>query len=451
MIRDIDVSEGLIGGGFPCTELWAGEEVVHGLGIGGCSSHHSRCAQPEVLRSVVAHLFPGICCDHCLAELWIGGEGDLTRSHQLGLDVVQPGSVHSQDVASLVCDLSMAVRVAMQPARMQHHIGVCGWLELGGRISLGTHHELSKGVATMSLVVALQQGKGFVLHLWTSVALDESALKLSRLILEDQGLHRSPCVVLAHFGNVPSPLSRLLIEICWHEHGDLIVVEANLHNLLQGRVEPHETTTFCNSFTIHLQLNLVEASITFCVYPLLEVDAIRPIHLGDHLLHCAAHLWLLVWVGQVGCALATTTVDGLDQALLVEIHFQDLVDKLLDTSLLGIGVREVHLGRILLRQHGEGRRGRTNGFADTFEANLLQSLRCLGLRPRPHQIQRLDPHGGFGGLGKGGPTGHEDHLSGRSMTGKFMVLGAHEIQSLFEMIQIAPRLGPHVERCIHPW
>lgn len=27
-----------------------------------------------------------------LAELWIGGEGDLTRSHQLGLDVVQPGT-----------------------------------------------------------------------------------------------------------------------------------------------------------------------------------------------------------------------------------------------------------------------------------------------------------------------------------------------------------------------
>ena len=27
-----------------------------------------------------------------LAQLWIRGEGDLTRSHQLGLDVVQPGT-----------------------------------------------------------------------------------------------------------------------------------------------------------------------------------------------------------------------------------------------------------------------------------------------------------------------------------------------------------------------
>lgn len=45
---------------------------------------------------------------------------------------------HHLNKPCLVCDLSMAVRVAMQPARMQHHIGVCGWLELGGRISLGT-------------------------------------------------------------------------------------------------------------------------------------------------------------------------------------------------------------------------------------------------------------------------------------------------------------------------
>ena len=44
---------------------------------------------------------------------------------------------HHLNKPCLVCDLSMAVRVAMQPARMQHHIGVCGWLELGGRISLG--------------------------------------------------------------------------------------------------------------------------------------------------------------------------------------------------------------------------------------------------------------------------------------------------------------------------
>ena len=49
---------------------------------------------------------------------------------------------HHLNKPCLVCDLSMAVRVAMQPARMQHHIGVCGWLELGGRISLGTWADL---------------------------------------------------------------------------------------------------------------------------------------------------------------------------------------------------------------------------------------------------------------------------------------------------------------------
>ena len=63
----------------------------------------------------------------------------------------------------LVCDLSMAVRVAMQPARMQHHVGVCGWLELGGRISLGTWAEMIRW---------LQFSSPFWLHVTSELFID---------------------------------------------------------------------------------------------------------------------------------------------------------------------------------------------------------------------------------------------------------------------------------------
>mmetsp|Transcript_15722 Transcript_15722/g.27930 ORF Transcript_15722/g.27930 Transcript_15722/m.27930 type:complete len:363 (-) Transcript_15722:1332-2420(-) len=156
VFRDLDVSESLVGRSLAGPELWAGEEVVHGLRVGRHGAHDHRLPELEVHRGIIAHLLPGTCNDHGLAQLRVRGEGDLPRREELGLDEVQPGPAHAQDVAWLVGDLALAVGVPVQPARVQHHRGVGGRLELRGWVALGAHHELGKGVAPVALGVHLQ-------------------------------------------------------------------------------------------------------------------------------------------------------------------------------------------------------------------------------------------------------------------------------------------------------
>mmetsp|Transcript_55488 Transcript_55488/g.132611 ORF Transcript_55488/g.132611 Transcript_55488/m.132611 type:complete len:329 (-) Transcript_55488:701-1687(-) len=327
MIRNLDVSEGLVGCCLASPELWTGEQVVQGLRVGGSCSHHRRLAQPEILRRIVTHLGPGICGDHCLSKLWIGSKGDLARSHELGFDVIKPGAAHAQDVASLIRDLAIAVWIAVQPASMQHNRAIRGRLELGCRVTLCTHHQLGKGVATMALAVLLQKSQSFILHLWASIALDEGAFKLAFFVLEDQCLHGCPGVVVPHLSNVPGPHSRFLVQVFWHEHRDVCVVEANLDHLLQGGVEPHEAATISNCFAINLQLDLVETPISLCVHTLFKVDTISTIHLCDNLLHSPSDLMGLVRVMQMGSSLSSASMNRLDQALLREVHGKYLLDK----------------------------------------------------------------------------------------------------------------------------
>mmetsp|Transcript_102006 Transcript_102006/g.243215 ORF Transcript_102006/g.243215 Transcript_102006/m.243215 type:complete len:585 (-) Transcript_102006:572-2326(-) len=374
VVWDLNVCKGLVGSCFPSSELGTGEEVVQGLCISGCCSHDCWLAKPEVFSRIVAHLVPSVGCDHGLAQLRICCEGDFAGSHQLCLDVVQPRSSHAKDVPGLVGDLAVAVGIAVQPPCMEDDGAILGRRKRRCRVSFCTHHQLCKSVASVALAIGLQQCECFVFDLWTSIALDKGALVLTFFILEDEGFHGGPGVVVAHFRDVARPLPRLLVEILWHKEVNLVIAEANFHNLLQSGVEPHESAAICDGATVHLKLNLVETSITFCIHPLLKVDPVRAVHLCDHLLHGPSNLVRLVGMVQVRGPFATATMDTLDQTLFGEVHVEDFRHELFNASLLGVGISEVDQRRILLGEHREGRRRCPHLLTDSFEADLLQAL-----------------------------------------------------------------------------
>mmetsp|Transcript_120422 Transcript_120422/g.351752 ORF Transcript_120422/g.351752 Transcript_120422/m.351752 type:complete len:231 (-) Transcript_120422:248-940(-) len=185
VLRDVQVLEGLVGSGLASTELRAGEEVVHGLCIGGGGALARRLAELEINRSAVAHLLPRVCRDDRLAQLGVRGERDLAGRHELRGHKVQARPRHAQDAAGLVGDVAVAVGVAVQPARVQHDLDALGGLEAGGRVALRAHHELGEGVAAVAGGVLLKQRQRLVLDLRPAVALDELNLKLALLVLED--------------------------------------------------------------------------------------------------------------------------------------------------------------------------------------------------------------------------------------------------------------------------
>mmetsp|Transcript_99950 Transcript_99950/g.214054 ORF Transcript_99950/g.214054 Transcript_99950/m.214054 type:complete len:400 (+) Transcript_99950:1546-2745(+) len=150
LLWDVQVPEGLVRSDLPFAHERVREEVIHGLGVGGRGALNRRLPQSEIFRRTVAHLLPRVRQDHRLAELGVGSEGDFARRHKLGWHVVQARARHPSHIASLVGDGATVIRVAMQPARMEHHFGVCGSLEGGRRVTFSAHHQLGKGVAPVA-------------------------------------------------------------------------------------------------------------------------------------------------------------------------------------------------------------------------------------------------------------------------------------------------------------
>ena len=277
-------------------------------------------------------------------------------------------SVASFVIAHWHRDMYLSVTISFESGNSE---GVCY-----KSAHLSSNRLLVSHTVSMNMFRQMIQSR-LVLHLWTSVALDESALKLSwaqTLIDQDHIYLKSkhqwfqcfstwkkptvsyfcpwhamaqrskwpvsfwktkasivalgdrcgtpesrhlpapaPCVVLAHFGYVPSPLSRLLIEICWplhqfssevgvhsrrihrtkskkignnhingavwtanlwymmqqnsnelHEHGDLIVVEANLHNL--HRAEQTSRSPSGSGLSPYLSYHIQDTSRYFKIF-----------------------------------------------------------------------------------------------------------------------------------------------------------------------------------------
>mmetsp|Transcript_26336 Transcript_26336/g.47765 ORF Transcript_26336/g.47765 Transcript_26336/m.47765 type:complete len:212 (-) Transcript_26336:730-1365(-) len=203
---------------------------------------------------------------------------------------------------------------------MQDDLDPWRWLEGGRWISLGTHHKLGKGVATVSFVVHLQKSQGLILDLRPAIALNELKLHFTLLICKDQALHGCAGVVLCGSCNFCGPHAALLIEVLGHEQVNVLVTKTNLHNLLQARVEPHKSATISADITVHLKLQLIETTISLLVHLLLEIDSIRTAHLIQHLFHRCPDLDWIHRVVQVSSALATTSVNTLDQTLLINLH-----------------------------------------------------------------------------------------------------------------------------------
>mmetsp|Transcript_113030 Transcript_113030/g.359076 ORF Transcript_113030/g.359076 Transcript_113030/m.359076 type:complete len:283 (-) Transcript_113030:528-1376(-) len=282
----------------------------------------------------------------------------------------------------------------MQPTCMQHHLRICRRLEGWRRHAARSHHEFRESVAAVTLGILLQKRERLVLHLRAAVALDELELELALLVLEHQTLHGGSCVVAAHLGDGHRPLARLLVQLRRHEHGNEVVCQPDLDHLLEARIKPDEAAALCTNLTIDLQLKLVETSVALRVHLLLEINAIRAVHLHQDLLDRGPSLHWVTGVIQVSSALATSTMDALEQALLVGVHVGDGLHEASDALLLRDGILQID-SRVLLREHNEGRSRSTHLRADALKANLLQGLAGHRLRARPDQAQRIDGPGGF--------------------------------------------------------
>ena len=139
-------------------------------------------------------------------------------------------------------------------------------------------------------------------------------------------------------------------------------------HLLEAGVEPDEAATSRAALSIHLKLELIEASVALLVYLLLEVDPVRTVHLVQDFLHARYDLLLIRGVREVGRALAAAAVDALNEPRLGYAHLQNLLREVGNDFLLYRGVFEVRV-EILLCDHQERRRGSTYLLTDPFEYN----------------------------------------------------------------------------------
>mmetsp|Transcript_11481 Transcript_11481/g.20634 ORF Transcript_11481/g.20634 Transcript_11481/m.20634 type:complete len:279 (-) Transcript_11481:531-1367(-) len=267
---------------------------------------------------------------------------------------------------------------------MQDDLDPWRWLEGGRWISLGTHHKLGKGVATVSFVVHLQKSQGLILDLRPAIALNELKLHFTLLICKDQALHGCAGVVLCGSCNFCGPHAALLIEVLGHEQVNVLVTETNLDHLLQAAIEPHEAATVSTDIAIHLKLELIEATIALLVDLLFKIDAIRPVHLVQHLLHRGTALLWIHWVVQVGGAFATTSVDALNQTLLVNLHSGDGTHEVCDDFLFHFRISEVRL-EVLTSQNLERRCWCTDLLTDLLETDLLEIVGGFWLSAWPDQ------------------------------------------------------------------
>ena len=207
-------------------------------------------------------------------------------------------------------------------------------------------------------------------------------------------------------------------------------------HLLQAAVEPHEAAAVRDVRAVHLDLDLVEATVALHVDLLLEVYAVRAVHLVQHLVDGCLHHRRVARVVQVRGALTAAAVDTFDEARLIRLHGQDGGRVLRDHLLAGSRVGEVSRGP-LLGQHAERRRRRADVLADLLEPDLLELAGGDRFRAGPHQLERVDGHGGLGGLGEGGPARHEDDLASVALLVQDMILGAHEVEALLEVLHVS--------------
>mmetsp|Transcript_32436 Transcript_32436/g.89708 ORF Transcript_32436/g.89708 Transcript_32436/m.89708 type:complete len:266 (+) Transcript_32436:2132-2929(+) len=220
VLGDDKFFECFVGSDFARPELRAREKVVHGLRVRGRRAKHRRPPHGEIDRRPVAHFLPRSRGDHRLTKLRVRGEGDLPRRHQLRRDEVQTRPRHAKNCAGLVSDVAIAIGVAVQPPGVQHNLRVGRGLEARRRGALGSHHELSEGVAAVAVRVPLQQRQRLVLNLGAAVALDELELHLTLFVGEHEALHGSPGVVTRFPRDVGGPDPGLLVEVGGHEQGD---------------------------------------------------------------------------------------------------------------------------------------------------------------------------------------------------------------------------------------
>mmetsp|Transcript_113034 Transcript_113034/g.359115 ORF Transcript_113034/g.359115 Transcript_113034/m.359115 type:complete len:204 (-) Transcript_113034:180-791(-) len=141
-------------------------------------------------------------------------------------------------------------------------------------------------------------------------------------------------------------------------------------------------------------------------------------------------------------------MDALEQTLMVGVHVGASLHEASDALFLRDGIRHID-SCILLRKHHEGRSRGTHLRANALEADLLQALTGHRLCARPDQAQRVNGPGSLGGLGEGGPAGHEDDLAADAVVVQSVVLCAEPIETLLEVLQVAPGLGLHVQRPVH--